>query len=348
MKFRAEQIAGIINASIEGDVNVEINSLGKIEEGKEGELCFLANPKYEEYLYTTNASIVIISKDLDLKQKVNEGVTLLRVDEPYQCFAKLLEQYNKQQHPSPGIDSTAVLNNATIGNNVFIGAYVVLEEGVSVGDDTIIYPHTYVGKNTSIGDKCLIFSGVKIYHGCKIGNNCTIHSGTIIGADGFGFAPNSENEYNKVPQIGNVILEDWVEIGANTCIDRATIGSTLIQKGVKLDNLIQIGHNVNVGTNSVMAAQVGVAGSTKIGENSMFGGQVGVNGHINIAKGTMVGAQSGIASSVKKENQVLLGSPSVEADQMKKMYMAYRRLPQILNQVRELQQEIIELKNAHK
>lgn len=345
MEFSAQQIAALLEGEIVGNPNTTVAGLSKIEEGKTGTLSFLANPKYEEHIYTTEASIVIVNKSFEPQQEISKDVTLIKVEEAYSCFAKLLGMYDQAMAKAPQIEEMSfVAETATIGNDVYIGSFAYISAGAVIEDGAHIYPNSYIGDNVKIGAESKIFAGVKVYRDCVIGKSCTIHSGVIIGADGFGFAPNSENNYQKVPQIGNVILEDHVEIGANTCIDRATLGSTIIRKGVKLDNLVQIGHNVVIGDNTVMAAQAGIAGSTKLGKNMMVGGQVGVVGHISLADGTMIGAQAGVPKTIKKEGTMLLGSPAYEAEEYKKSYMGFRRLPQILDRLREVENELKKLK----
>lgn len=345
MEFSAQQIAEIINGEIVGDPQVKVRGLSKIEEGKKGTLSFLANPKYEEYIYSTDASIVIVNSDFDPQQNLKETCTLIKVEEAYTSFAKLLAFYDQATSKKPIIEDQAFISpSAKIGKDVYIGAFAYIGEDAVIGDGSHIYPNSYVGDNVVIGNKTKIFAGVKIYRDCQIGSECTIHSGAVIGADGFGFAPNTENNYQKVPQIGNVILEDHVEIGANTCIDRATLGSTIIKKGVKLDNLVQIGHNVVVGDNTVMAAQVGVAGSAKLGKNMMIGGQAGIVGHISIADGVMIGAQSGIPKTINQEGKLVLGSPAYDADDYKKSYYGFRRLPQLMERIKQLEDELKKLK----
>ncbi len=346
MEFSAEQIAGILEGDIQGDKTQVVSGLSKIEEGKKGTLSFLANPKYEEYLYTTDASIVIVNKTFTPQKPLKDTTTLIKVDDAYACFAKLLEVYNQSVEKQPKIENNCYISDsAIIGKNVYIGAFAYISDNVVIGDNTHVYPNTFIGDNSKIGNNCRIFSGVNIYRDSIIGNHCTLHSGVVIGADGFGFAPNSDNNYQKVPQIGNVIIEDNVEIGAGTCIDRATLGSTIIRKGVKLDNLVQVGHNVEVGNNTVIAAQTGIAGSAKLGKNMMVGGQVGIVGHISLADGTLIGAQSGVPKTIRKEGTVLLGSPAYEADDYKKAYMGFRRLPQILDRLRALENELKKLKS---
>lgn len=345
MEFSAQQIAELLNGQIVGDATAAVSGLSKIEEGKPGTLSFLANPKYEDHIYSTDSSIVIVNADFTAQQELPSGLTLIKVPEAYSAFAKLLEMYDKATaKPSRIEDQAHVASSAKVGENVYIGAFAYISEGAVIGDNTHIYPHTYIGDNVIVGEGTVIYSGVHVYRDCKIGNHCTLHSGAIIGADGFGFAPNSENNYQKVPQIGNTILEDHVSIGANTTVDRATLGSTVVKKGVKLDNLVQIGHNVVIGENTVMAAQVGIAGSTKLGKDIMIGGQVGIVGHIDIADKVKIGAQSGVGKTIRKEGEIVLGSPAYEAEDYKKAYMGFRRLPFILNKIRELEAELNQLK----
>lgn len=345
MKFSAQQIADILEGEIQGNPEASVSGLSKIEEGKVGTLSFLANPKYEEFLYSTEASIVIVNIDFELSQDLPKNTTLVKVPEAYSAFAKLLEMYDQSIAKQPKIETPShISESAKLGNNCYIGAFVYIGENVVIADNVHIYPNSFIGNNSTIGEGTKIYSGVHVYRDSQIGAKCTIHSGAIIGADGFGFAPNSENNYQKVPQIGNVILKDHVSIGANTTVDRATLGSTVVEKGVKLDNLIQIGHNVVVGENTVMAAQVGVAGSTKLGKDMMIGGQAGIVGHLSIADGVKIGGQSGVGKSVRKEGEILLGSPAFESEDYKKAYMGFRRLPFILNKLRELEAEIAQLK----
>jgi len=346
MEFSAEQIAQLLEGEIVGNPKQIVTGLSKIEEGKPETLSFLSNPKYEPYIYETDASLVIVNKSFTPSKAIKETCTLIKVEDAYACFAKLLAVYNDAIEKQPKISSTAVISkSAKIGKDVYIGDYVVIDDGATVGDNTHIYPNSVIGENVKIGNKVKIYPNVTIYRECIVNSNCTIHAGAIIGADGFGFAPNSENNYQKVPQIGNVILEEHVEIGANTCVDRATLGSTIIKKGVKLDNMVQIGHNVEIGDNTVIAAQTGIAGSAKLGKNMMVGGQVGVVGHISLADGTMIGAQSGVPKTIRKEGTMLLGSPAYEADDYKKSYMGFRRLPQIMDRLKALEDEIKRIKN---
>lgn len=341
MKFSARQISEILEGTIEGNPDVEVSSVAKIEEGKNGSISFLANPKYADYIYDTDASIVIVNKDFKLQQKVKDSLTLIRVEDAYACFGQLLEMYNQVKNNKVGISKqSAIAESAEIGEDVYIGDFVSIGENVKIGNGVKIFPNTTIGDNTVIGDRTTIFSGCSIYSETQIGKDCIIHAGVRLGADGFGFAPNSENNYKKVAQIGNVIIEDHVEIGSNTSIDRATLGSTIIRKGVKLDNLIQIAHNVEIGENTVMAAQCGVAGSTKIGKNCMIGGQVGIVGHIKIADGVKIAAQSGIANSIETENAIVQGSPAIPIGDFKRSYVMFRKLPEMANQLKELENQI--------
>jgi len=341
MEFTAAQIAGILNGEIEGDASVVVRGLSKIEEGKINTLSFLANPKYEEYIYSTAASVAIVNKTFVPNTHLPSTLTLIRVDDAYACFAKLLEAYNQFRVKQPKIEQPSfIADSAKIGNGLYLGAFAYIADDAVIGNDVKIYPNAYIGDNVKIGDGCVIYAGAKIYADCVIGNHCVIHAGAVIGADGFGFAPNQENGYNKVPQIGNVILEDFVEIGANTCVDRATLGSTILRRGVKLDNLVQIAHNVELGENTAMAAQVGVAGSTKIGARVQVGGQVGISGHIKIADEVKIAAQSGIPNDIRKEGEVLLGSPAIPIDDFKKSYFGFRKLPQILKRLQEIEDKL--------
>ena len=346
MEFSAQQIAQLLDGEIVGNPNQIVTGLSKIEEGKSGTLSFLSNPKYEPYIYDTNASLVIVNKTFEPTKALKGSCTLIKVKDAYACFAKLLAVYNEAIEKQPGISKMASISKtATIGENVFIGDFVVIDNDSTIGDNTHIYANTVIAENVKIGKHVKIFPNVTIYRDCIIKDNCTIHAGAIIGADGFGFAPNSENNYQKVPQIGNVILEEHVDIGANACVDRATLGSTIVKKGAKIDNMVQIGHNVEIGENTVIAAQTGIAGSAKLGKNMMVGGQVGIVGHISLADGTLIGAQSGVPKTIKKEGTILLGSPAYEAGEYKKSYMGFRRLPQILDRLRALEDELKQLKN---
>lgn len=341
MKFSAEQIAGILSGEVEGDGSVTVGGLSKIEEGEKGTLSFLANPKYEEYLYSTAASIVIVNKSFKPTKTIPSTCTLIKVEDAYACFAKLLETYNQFRLKQPAVEQPSfVSESATIGNEPYIGAFAYVGSGAKIGDNVKIYPQVYIGDGATIGDNTILFPGVKIYADCKIGKNCIIHAGVVIGSDGFGFAPDENNVYSKVPQIGNVIIEDNVEVGSNTTIDKATLGSTFIRNGVKLDNLVHLAHNVEVGDNTAIAAQAGVAGSSKIGKNVMIGGQVGVSGHIKIADGTKIVAQSGIPNNIRKEGEILMGSPGIPMDDFKKSYFGFRKLPYILQKLREIEEKV--------
>ncbi len=340
MEFSANQIAELLNGEIVGNADTVVNKLSKIEEGENQSLSFLANLAYEEHLYTTDASIVIINKDFTPAKPVKQSCTLIKVDNAYECFAKLLETYNQFKGNKEGIESMAfIADSAKVGENVYIANFAYISDNATIGNNVKIYPHVFIGDNVKIGDNTTLFSGVKIYHDCEIGSHCTFHSGTVIGPDGFGFAPNSENEYNKVPQIGNVIVEDHVEMGSNCTIDRATIGSTRIKKGVKLDNLVHIAHNVVIGENSVLAGQIGVAGSTKIGQNCMFGGQVGITGHITVGDNVKVAAQSGISKSVE-DGKALQGSPAIDIKEFYRAYAGFKNLPDIINRLNELERKV--------
>lgn len=343
MEFLAEQIAGILNGEIVGDPNAVVFGLAKIEEGQPGSLSFLSNPKYEEYIYETKSSICIVNKTFQPAKPVPSTLTLIKVDDAYACFAKLLEVYSQMSKKQPKIENPSfVADNAQIGEGLYLGAFAYISENAKIGNNVTIYPNAYIGENVEIGDGSVIHPGASIYVDCKIGRNCIIHAGVVIGADGFGFAPDENGEYQKVPQIGNVVLEDNVEVGSNTTIDRATMGSTIIRKGVKIDNLCQIAHNVEIGKNTAMAAQVGIAGSAKIGEHVMIGGQAGISGHLHIANGTKIVAQSGIPSSVKKAD-TLMGSPGIPMEDFKKSYYGFRKLPYILNKLQELDKKLKEL-----
>jgi UDP-3-O-[3-hydroxymyristoyl] glucosamine N-acyltransferase len=346
MEFSAEQIAGILNGEVVGNADITVRGLSKIEEGTEGTLSFLSNPKYEEYIYTTGASICIVNNSFTPSKPTPTTLTMIKVEDAYSCFAKLLEFYDQMRKKEPKIENPSfIADSATIGADLYLGAFAYIGENSKIGNNVVIYPHVYIGENVTIGDNCVLHPGATVYVDCVIGNNCTIHAGTIIGADGFGFAPNENGEFQKIPQIGNVVIEDNVEIGSNCTIDRATMGSTVIKKGVKLDNLVQIAHNVEIGQNTVMAAQVGVAGSAKIGNNVMVGGQAGISGHIHVADGTKIVAQSGIPNTVRKA-ETLMGSPGIPLEDFKKSYFGFRKLPQILKRLQEIENKIKELTNV--
>ncbi|WP_299677666.1 UDP-3-O-(3-hydroxymyristoyl)glucosamine N-acyltransferase [uncultured Dokdonia sp.] len=338
MKFTAAQIAGILEGTVEGNPEVQVSKLAKIEEGTSGSLTFLANPKYTPYLYTTKASIAIVNTDFELENEID--TTLIRVEDAYKSFSKLLEYYNQVKLNKSGIEQPSYISeSATYGDGLYLGAFSYLGDNVKIGNNVKIYPNAYVGDNVVIGDNCVLFSGAKVYSDCVIGDSVYIHSGAIVGADGFGFTPNEKGEYSKVPQTGNVIIEDYVDIGAGTTIDRATLGSTVIREGVKLDNQIQIAHNVEIGAHTAIAAQTGVAGSTKIGKNCLIGGQVGIAGHITIGDRVRIQAQSGIGRNIK-DDEVLQGSPSFGYADWNRSYVHFKNLPKIVQTVNQLEKKI--------
>lgn len=341
MEFSAKQIAEYIQGVIIGDEEATVHTFAKIEEGIPGALSFLSNPKYTHYIYDTKSSIVLVNKDFQPERDIQ--ATLIKVDNAYESLAKLMTLYEMSKPKKSGIDPLAsVAASAKIGKNVYIGAFACIEEGAEIGDNAYIHPHVTVGCNAKVGENTILYPQVTIYHDCRVGNQCIIHAGAVIGADGFGFAPSAEG-YEKIPQIGIVIIEDNVEIGANTCIDRSTMGATIVHKGVKLDNLIQVAHNVEVGSHTVMASQVGIAGSTKIGEWCMFGGQVGVAGHIQIGDHVNVGAQSGIPGNTKSGSS-LMGYPAIEPKQFARSSAVFKKLPDMYSELGRLQREIEELK----
>jgi UDP-3-O-[3-hydroxymyristoyl] glucosamine N-acyltransferase len=344
MQFNAIQIATLLGGKIEGSPDAKVTHVAKIEEATEGAICFVANPKYEDYIYSTKASVVLVNDSLQLNGTVSP--TLIKVPDAYISFALLLEKYTEMmtQNERKGIEQPSfVAPSATIGKDVYIGAFSYIGENSKIADGVRIYPGSYVGRNVTIGECTKIFAGVKIYDDCIIGNHTIIHSGTIVGGDGFGFAPQSNGEYKKIPQIGNVIIEDHVEIGANTTIDRATMGSTIVKSGVKLDNLIQIAHNVEIHENTVIAAQTGVSGSTKIGKNCLIGGQVGIVGHIHLADGTQINAQSGISKSIETQNLVLNGSPAFDYKTSLKSQAIFRHLPEMQQRIQKLEDLVSKL-----
>ncbi len=342
MEFSAKQIAEYIQGVIVGDENASVHTFAKIEEGIPGALSFLSNPKYTHYIYDTQSSIVLVNKDFEPEREVK--TTLIKVDNAYESLAKLMTLYEASIPKKTGIDPLAsIAKTAKIGQNVYVGPFACIEDGAVIGDNTYIHPHVTIGYNAKVGENAILYPHVTIYHDCRVGNNCILHAGSVVGADGFGFAPSPEG-YEKIPQIGIAILEDDVEIGANTCIDRATMGATIIHKGVKLDNLVQIAHNVEVGSHTVMASQVGVAGSAKIGEWCMFGGQVGVAGHIKVGDHVNVGAQSGIPGNTKS-GLTLMGYPAIEPRQFAKSAAVYKKLPEMYSELNRLRKEIEELKN---
>jgi UDP-3-O-[3-hydroxymyristoyl] glucosamine N-acyltransferase len=341
MEFTAGQIAQLLGGEVIGNENAVINTLCKIEEGVEKGMSFLSNPKYEHYIYDTNASVVIVNKSFVAEQEIK--TTIIKVDDAYACFAKVLDIYNEYILNKTGISSLSFISkSAKIEGEPYVGEFAFIGENVKIGKGAKIYPHVYIGDNVQLGDNVTLFSGARIYHSCVIGNNCNINSGAVIGADGFGFAPLEDGTFKKIAQIGNVVIEDNVEIGANTTIDRATMGSTVIHKGVKLDNLIQIGHNVSIGDNTVMAAQSGAAGSTKIGKNCFIGGQVGFSGHITVGNQVKIGAQSGVMSNLE-DNATIMGSPALEARPYMKSYAYFHKLPELAERIKELEKKIKEL-----
>lgn len=342
MEFTAKQIADFIGGRVEGDELAAINTFAKIEEGKKGAISFLSNLKYLHYIYDTESSIVLINEDVKLEKPVKP--TLIRVKNAYESVAKLLQIYASMQPKKKGIDSLAFIHpSATIGKDCYIGPFVAIGPDVTIGDGCVLHPHVTIGEKASVGSNTEIYSNAVVYHHCKVGSNCVLHAGCVIGADGFGFAPNQEG-YEKIPQMGIVIIEDNVEIGANTCVDRSTMGQTVIHKGVKLDNLIQVAHNCEIGENTVMSAQVGMAGSTKIGSWCMVGGQAGFAGHIHVADRTMVGAQCGVISNTKGNGENLIGSPAMDPKDFFKAKALYRRLPDMYKEISALRKEIEELK----
>lgn len=341
MEFSAKQIAEYIQGVIIGDEEATVHTFAKIEEGIPGALSFLSNPQYTHYIYDTKSSIVLVNKDFQPERDIQ--ATLIKVDNAYESLAKLMTLYEMSKPKKSGINPLAsVAASAKIGKNVYIGAFACIEEGAEIGDNAYIHPHVTVGCNAKVGENTILYPQVTIYHDCRVGNQCIIHAGAVIGADGFGFAPSAEG-YEKIPQIGIAIIEDNVEIGANTCIDRSTMGATIVHKGVKLDNLIQVAHNVEVGSHTVMASQVGIAGSTKIGEWCMFGGQVGVAGHIQIGDHVNVGAQSGIPGNTKSGSS-LMGYPAIEPKQFARSSAVFKKLPDMYSELGRLQREIEELK----
>ena len=346
MEFSAQQIATILHGEVVGNPDAIVSGLAKIEEGTTGTLSFLSNSKYEEFVYTTRATICIVNNTFQPSKPLPETLTLVKVEDAYACFAKLLDVYNQMRQKQAGIEQPSFISeNTQIGEGLYLGAFAYISEGAKIGNNVKIYPNTFIGDNVVIGNDTVLHSGVKIYADCVIGNRCVIHAGTVIGSDGFGFAPNEQGVFSKVPQIGNVILEDDVEIGANATIDCATLGSTIIRKGVKIDNLVHLAHNVEIGEHSALAAQVGIAGSAKLGKHIQVGGQAGISGHLHIADGTRIVAQSGIPSTVKKPD-TLMGSPGIPLEDFKKSYFGFRKLPFLIQKINELEQKIKTLSKA--
>ncbi|WP_395053861.1 UDP-3-O-(3-hydroxymyristoyl)glucosamine N-acyltransferase [Flavobacterium sp.] len=338
MIFTAEQIAGILEGEVIGNPNAEVYKLAKIEEGTKGSLTFLSNPKYQNFIYSTEATITIVNKSFETEQPIS--TTLIKVEDAYQSFSKLLEYYNQVKLMKSGIEQPSVVSeNVTYGENLYLGSFCYVGNNVKIGDNVKIYPNTFIGDNVTIGDNCVFFAGVRIYSETEIGKNCTIHSGSIIGSDGFGFAPLEDGTFSKIPQIGNVILEDDVDVGSCTTIDRATLGSTIIRKGVKLDNQIQVAHNVEIGENTVIASQTGIAGSSKIGKNCMIGGQVGIAGHLTIGNNVRIQAQSGVGRNVK-DDEILQGSPTFGYSDFSKSYVHFKNLPKIVAELEALKKQI--------
>ncbi len=343
MRISVEQLASLVNGTVEGDAKAYIENYSKIEEATDGCLTFLANPKYTHYIYSTKATAVLVRKDFKPEEKLS--TTLIRVDDPYETLAVLLNMVSSQEPAKKGIEQPChIAEGVEIADDVYVGAFAYVGSNVKVGKNVKIYPQVYVGDNVTLGDDVILYPGVKVYHGCKIGNRCILHAGTVVGADGFGFAPKEDGTYEKIAQIGIVILEDDVEIGANTTIDRATMGATIIKKGAKLDNLIQVAHNVEIGDNTVMAAQVGVAGSTKIGKNNMVGGQVGFAGHITVGDNNGFGAQSGIPNSVGSNLRVI-GTPAINALDFARNQVYLKRIPQMAQDINQLKKLVDEIKN---
>ena len=345
MQFTAQQIGLLLNGTVEGDPEITVNQLAKIEEAQSGSLSFLSNPRYESYLYQTGASIVIVNEDFIPSQQVK--ATLIKVKDPYSAFSVLLEQYNTLKLNKTGIEQPSFIHpSAQVGENAYIGAFAYIGAGARVGKNCKIYPQVYIGDNVELGDDCTLFPGVKVYYDCKIGSRVIIHSSTVIGSDGFGFAPQPDGTYTKVAQIGNVVIEDDVEIGSNTSIDRATMGSTIIHKGVKLDNLIQRAHNVEIGANTVIASQTGISGSSKIGEHAVIGGQVGIVGHISIAKGSQIQAKSGINRPIEEEGKKWAGAPATSYNNHMRAQVVLHRLPELERKIEALERKIQENKKS--
>ena len=338
MQFTAEMIAGMLNGEIVGDKNAAVSTVSSIDGGKAGSLAYLTNPKYEQYIYTTEASIVLVDKTFEPKEEVK--TTLIKVENVGECVLNLLEMYNATRPQKSGISKMASINEgASVGEGCYIGDFAVVERGAKLGNKVQIYPQCYIGDNVEIGEGTKLYPGVKVYEGCKIGRNCIIHAGAVIGADGFGFAPKADGTFAKIPQLGNVIIEDNVEIGANTCVDRAKTDSTIVRSGVKLDNLIQVGHNVQIGSNTVMSAQVGIAGTTKIGSNCFVGGQVGFADHIVVGNGCKIGSQSGIDKGVA-DGETRFGSPALPGIQYHRSFAVFRNLPEMATKLRELEKRV--------
>jgi len=344
MEFTAQQIADFLGGVIQGNPSIKVSDFSKIEEGKPGTLSFLSNPKYSQYIYDSQASIILVNKDFQPEREIHS--TLILVDDAYQSLARLLSMVDQAKPKKTGISPLAFISeSAVIGENAYIAPFVYIGERVTIGNNVSLHPHSCVEDGAKLGENVTLFSGVKVYYNCEIGNNCTLHSGSVIGSDGFGFAPSEDGTYKKIPQMGNVVLEDNIEIGANTVVDRATLGSTIIRQGVKIDNLVQVAHNVEVGMNTVIAAQTGISGSTKLGKQCILAGQVGIAGHLHIADGTIFGAQTGVPNSVKTPNQTLQGYPAVPVMTFHRASVVYKNLPELQKTVYALQKKIQELEN---
>jgi len=345
MKFTAQQIADFLGGNVEGDKKTKVSDFAKIEEAKAGAITFLANPKYTNYVYDTEASVILVNDDITFEKEVK--ATLVRVPNAYESLAKLMQFYENSKPKKSGKSKKASIHkSATVGKGCFIGDFAYVAPNAVIGENVKLYPNSYVGDNVVIGDNTIVYPNVTIYKDCKIGADCVLHSGAVIGADGFGFAPSSDNDYEKIPQIGIVILEDKVEIGANTTVDRATMGATIIRHGVKLDNMVQVAHNVEIGSNTVIAAQTGISGSAKLGANMMVGGQVGFAGHLNIADGVKIGAQSGVNNDIKKENAILMGSPVMDMSTWRRSSIVMKNLPDMQRTITRLERELNALKES--
>jgi UDP-3-O-[3-hydroxymyristoyl] glucosamine N-acyltransferase len=345
MEFSANDIAGLLGGEVEGDGSVKVNNVSKIDQGIPGTLAFLANPAYAKYIYTTKASVVLVNRDFKPEDELS--CTLIRVDDAYASIAKLLNYYEQSKPKKVGIEQPSFISeSATVGEQVYVGAFAYIGEKATIGKNVKIYPNVYIGDGVTVGDDTILYAGVKVYAGCKVGKNCILHAGVVVGSDGFGFAPTSDGSYDKIAQVGNVVIRDNVEIGSNTTIDCATMGSTVINEGVKIDNLVQIAHNVEVGKDTVIVAQVGVAGSAKIGENCMIGGQVGIAGHIRIGNNVKIGAQSGISNNVK-DNSTIFGTPAFGHRDFMKSYAVFKNLPQLRSDVIELGRKIKDLDESN-
>jgi len=344
MEFTAQQIADFLGGEIQGNPSIKVSDFSKIEEGKPGTLSFLSNPKYSQYIYDSQASIILVNKDFLPEREVQS--TLILVDDAYQSLAKLLSMVDQAKPRKTGISPLAyIASSAVVGENAYIAPFVYIGDNVTIGKNVSLHPHSCVEEGAKLGENVILFSGVKVYYNCVIGNNCTLHSGSVIGSDGFGFAPSEDGSYKKIPQMGNVVLEDNIEIGANSVVDRATLGSTIIRQGVKIDNLVQIAHNVEVGMNTVIAAQTGISGSTKLGKQCILGGQVGIAGHLHIADGTSFGAQTGVPNNIKVPNHAFQGYPAIPVMTFHRASVVYKNLPELQKTVYELQKKIQELEN---